>query len=73
MREKFEKWAKDNPDIFPEDIGAAAWLAWQHQQATIDKLTAEVKRLTERCESAEKANERWAVNGMPVQPPKDGK
>lgn len=34
----------------------AAWKAWQHQQAEIDRLRAELMEARERCEHLEQQN-----------------
>jgi hypothetical protein len=48
MQHEFAEWFDQN-DVFAcgDDFRAFAWRVWQHQQAKIDALRAEVERLRE--------------------------
>lgn len=45
MDDKFIQWATENPVAHVQ----AAYAAWQAQQAKVDRLTAEIMALRQRC------------------------
>ena len=49
MNDSFIQWATENPVAHLQ----AAHAAWQAQQAKVDRLTAEVMALRQRCEHLE--------------------